>query len=203
MLVLFVCCYAYTKLAVLSIVTRKKVKYRTYLTLFRLFVKWSSQNSPISVPFRLRPRDSTAAWAALRETPLCRCCHSGPQNAVHCIGQRSALHSPSQHAASAIAPHCNIWPGTKLHKKEHRMSGHAPASSACLGYLSSVGPALSPSLPLPPQSIRGAVFSRTGAKCPDLHKQMRGARSRNGECAPPGYSDQSQALRPLTYSALT
>ena len=76
------------------------------------------------------------------------------------------------------------------------MSGHAPASSACLGCLSSVGPALSPSLPLPLQSIRGAVFSRTGAKCPDLHKQMRGARSRNGECAPPSYSDQSQALRP-------
>ena len=83
------------------------------------------------------------------------------------------------------------------------MSGHAPASSACLGCLSSVGPALSPSLPLPLHSIRGAVFSRTGAKCPDLHKQMRGARSRNGECAPPGYSDQSQALRPLTCSALT
>lgn len=203
MLVLFVCCYAYTKLAVLSIVTRKKVKYRTYLTLFRLFVKWSSQNSPISVPFRLRPRDSTAAWAALRETPLCRCCHSGPQNAVHCIGQRSALHLPSQHATSAIAPHCSIGPGTKLHKKEHRMSGHAPASSACLDCLSSVGPALSPSLPLPLQSIRGAVFSRAGAKCPDLHKQMRGARSRNGECAPPGYSDQNQALRPLTCSALT
>ena len=83
------------------------------------------------------------------------------------------------------------------------MSGHAPASSACLGCLSSVGPALSPSLPLPLQSIREAVFSRTGAKCPDLHKQMRGARSRNGECAPPAYSDQSQALRPLTCSALT
>ena len=83
------------------------------------------------------------------------------------------------------------------------MSGHAPASSACLGCLSSVGPALSPSLPLPLQSIRGAVFFWTGAKCPDLHKQMRGARSRNGECAPPGYSDQSQALRPLTCSALT
>ena len=83
------------------------------------------------------------------------------------------------------------------------MSGHAPASSACLGCLSSVGPALSPSLPLPLQSIRGAVFSRTGAKCPDLHKQMRGARSRNGECAPPGYSDQSQALRPQPCSALT
>ena len=50
------------------------------------------------------------------------------------------------------------------------MSGHAPASSACLGCLSSVGPALSPSLPLPLQSIREAVFSRTGAKCPDLHE---------------------------------
>lgn len=203
MLVLFVCCYAYTKLAVLSIMTRKMVKYRTDLTLFCLFVKWSSQNSPFSYPFSLRLRDGTAAWAALREKPLCWCCHSGPQNAVHCIGQRSALHLPSQHAASAIAPHCNIWPGTKLHKKEHRMSGHAPASSACLGCLSSVGPALSPSLPLPLQSIRGAAFSRTGAKRPDLHKQMRGARSRNGECAPPGYSDQSQALRPLTCSALT
>lgn len=183
--------------------TRKMVKYRTNLTLFCLFVKWSSQNSPSSAPSRLRPRGSTAAWATVQKTPLCRCCHSGPQNAVRCMGQRSALRLPSQCTASAIAPHCNIWPGTKPRKKEHRMSGHAPASSACLGCLSSVGSVPSPSLPFPLQSIRGAVFSRTGAKCPDLHKQMRGARSRNGECAPPGYSDQSQALRPLTCSALT
>lgn len=135
MLVLFICCYAYTKLAVLSIMTREKVKYRMDLTLFCLFVKWSSQNSPFFYPFRLRLRDGTAAWTALLETPLCRCCHSGPQNAVHCIGQRSALHLPSQHAASAIAPHCNIWPGTKLHKKEHRIRATHPhpqlALAAC------------------------------------------------------------------------
>ena len=65
MLVLFVCCYAYTKLAVLSIVTRKKVKYRTYLTLFCLFVKWSSQNSPF---FVLTSEVTGARWVLFTDT---------------------------------------------------------------------------------------------------------------------------------------
>lgn len=203
MLVLFICCYAYTKLAILRIVTRKMVKYRTNLTLFCLFVKWSSQNSPSSAPSRLRPRGCTAAWAALLETPLCRCCHSGPQNAVRCMGQRSALRLPSQCTASAIAPHCIIGAGTWRRNKERRTSAHAPASPACPGGLSAVGPVPQAALPLLLPSICRAAFSQAGAKCPGLHKQMGGARSRNGECAPPGYSDQSHALRPLPCSILT
>lgn len=148
MLVLFICCYAYTKLAVLRIVTRKMVKYRTNLTLFCLFVKWSSQNSPSSAPSRLRPRGCTAAWAALLETPLCRCCHSGPQNAVRCVGQRSALHHrgwnlAAQQGAQDVGPRTCIpclpwrpvsrWPsatgGPALVAAKHLQGGLLPGRS--------------------------------------------------------------------------
>lgn len=38
--------------------------------------------------------------------PLLPTLHSSPQNAVHCIGHRSALHRLMQCTASAITPHC-------------------------------------------------------------------------------------------------
>ena len=59
------------------------------------------------------------------------------------------------------------------------MSGHAPASSACLGCLSSVGPALSPSLPLPLQSIRDNYEKIVLSLEPGLDTSYDGIKSEN------------------------
>ena len=47
--------------------------------------------------------------------------HFRPDGAVRCIGHRSALHRPSQHAASALAAHCTRHTG-RLPYSPHSLS---------------------------------------------------------------------------------
>ena len=51
--------------------------------------------------------------------PTCRKQNHSSFGATRCIGQRSTLRQPSQHAASAIAPHHVFRSFTQRHEKEH------------------------------------------------------------------------------------
>ena len=55
----------------------------------------------------------------------------GMENAARCIGQRSALHLSSQHAASGIAPHC-VSGGTEAGSREEQPGWALPEPSATL-----------------------------------------------------------------------
>lgn len=55
----------------------------------------------------------------------------GMENAARCIGQRSALHLSSQHAASGIAPHC-VSGGTVAGNREKQPGRAQPEPSATL-----------------------------------------------------------------------
>lgn len=57
-------------------------------------------------------------------------CH-GMENAARCVGQRSVLHRPPQHAASGIAPHC-VFGGTIAGNREKQPGRAQPEPSAAL-----------------------------------------------------------------------